>query len=59
MIEKDCNRENGAKAEGGLERLDLKVPGEKPVIKDGGRWRDIFDNITYSSGPGDNIYVWG
>jgi hypothetical protein len=22
-------------------------------------WRDVFDNITYSSGPGDNIYVFG
>ena len=22
-------------------------------------WRDVFDNLTYSSGPGDNIYVFG
>jgi len=22
-------------------------------------WSDIFDNLTYSSGPGDNIYVYG
>lgn len=22
-------------------------------------WRDVFENSTYSSGPGDNIYVFG
>jgi hypothetical protein len=22
-------------------------------------WSDVLDNITYSSGPGDNIYVFG
>jgi len=22
-------------------------------------WEDVFDNSTYSSGPGDNIYVFG
>ena len=22
-------------------------------------WRDVFDKLTYSSGPGDNIYVFG
>jgi len=22
-------------------------------------WRDVFDNLTYSGGPGDNIYVFG
>lgn len=22
-------------------------------------WSDVFDNVTYSSGPGDNIYVFG
>jgi len=22
-------------------------------------WRDVFDNLTYSNGPGDNIYVFG
>ena len=22
-------------------------------------WSDIFDNLTYSSGPRDNIYVFG
>jgi hypothetical protein len=22
-------------------------------------WKDVFDNSTYSSGPGDNIYVFG
>jgi len=22
-------------------------------------WRGFFENVTYSSGPGDNIYVFG
>jgi len=22
-------------------------------------WRDVFDLCSYSSGPGDNIYVYG
>jgi len=22
-------------------------------------WSDVFDKLTYSSGPGDNIYVYG
>lgn len=22
-------------------------------------WRDVFDNLEYSDGPGDNIYVFG
>jgi len=23
------------------------------------RWNGIFESVTYSSGPGDNIYVFG
>jgi len=30
--------------------------GEKKIE---GGWRDILGEITYSSGPGDNIYVFG
>ena len=22
-------------------------------------WKGVFENVTYSSGPGDNIYVFG
>ena len=22
-------------------------------------WSDVFDKLTYSSGPGDNVYVFG
>jgi len=22
-------------------------------------WRDVFDDIEYTDGPGDNIYVFG
>lgn len=32
-------------------------PTPKPKRKRG--WSDVFDNLTYSSGPGDNIYVYG
>lgn len=28
-------------------------------IVQGNGWRDIFDKLTYSSGPSDNIYVYG
>lgn len=34
-----------------------KTAGDGGAKKKG--WSDIFDNITYSSGPGDNIYVFG
>lgn len=25
----------------------------------GNRWRDVFDRLTYTNGPGDNVYVYG
>ena len=29
-------------------------------VKDKKRgWSGVFENVTYSSGPGDNIYVFG
>jgi len=34
-----------------------KTTGNEGTKKKG--WSDIFDNLTYSSGPGDNIYVFG
>jgi hypothetical protein len=34
-----------------------KAAGNGGTKKKG--WSDIFDNLTYSSGPGDNIYVFG
>ena len=34
-----------------------KATGNGGTKKKG--WSDIFDNLTYSSGPGDNIYVFG
>lgn len=33
--------------------------GDRDDKKTKGGWRDILDEITYSSGPGDNIYVFG
>ena len=35
-------------------------PSEAHGKKQGKRgWSDVFDNLTYSEGPGDNIYVFG
>lgn len=39
------------------DREKPKATGNRDTKKKG--WSDIFDNITYSSGPGDNIYVFG
>lgn len=39
-----------------------KAPVKKKQASAGeGRrgWSDVFDKLTYSSGPGDNIYVFG
>lgn len=33
-----------------------KPPGKEPSRRG---WSDVFDNLTYSDGPGDNIYVFG
>jgi hypothetical protein len=33
---------------------------EKHECKESKRgWRDVLDNLEYSEGPGDNIYVFG
>ncbi len=36
-----------------------KSPEDRGEKKTEGGWRDILGEITYSSGPGDNIYVFG
>jgi len=40
-----------------------KKPGEAQPSggskKTTGGWKDVFDSSTYSSGPGDNVYVFG
>jgi len=44
------------------ELVDEEAKKHQPSSDDGkGKrgWRDVFDNLTYSSGPGDNIYVFG
>ena len=38
----------------GTGRRDRK---DRQIKKKG--WSDVFDKLTYSSGPGDNIYVFG
>ncbi len=45
-------------------RLTDKTEGASLETKHEGKenkrgWRDVFDNLEYSDGPGDNIYVFG
>jgi hypothetical protein len=49
MSERPKDKQHSA-CESSEDRDDRKVKGG---------WRDILDEITYSSGPGDNIYVFG
>ncbi len=37
--------------------ITAKIKHECSESKRG--WRDVFDNLEYSDGPGDNIYVFG
>ena len=42
--------------------IDESAEKRQPSSDDGKRkrgWSDVFDNLTYSNGPGDNIYVFG
>jgi hypothetical protein len=40
-----------------LERGDCLDCGDfKPALRG---WHDVFDELTYTDGPGDNIYVYG
>jgi len=53
-----------AKKDAPAKTLPIEEGTEKrePSNDDGKRkrgWSDVFDNLTYSSGPGDNIYVFG
>ncbi|MCX5646740.1 MAG: hypothetical protein NTZ17_19000 [Phycisphaerae bacterium] len=41
---------------------DKSVEKRQPSSDDGKHkrgWSDVFDDSTYSNGPGDNIYVFG
>jgi hypothetical protein len=40
------------------EEVDRSAPSNADQNNTRG-WKDVFDNCTYSSGPGDNIYVFG
>jgi hypothetical protein len=42
--------------------IDKEVQKPQASSDDGKRkrgWSDVFDDLTYSNGPGDNIYVFG
>ena len=54
-------KKNGAKNRKGAQRAKN---GASKKNDDGTKekkrgWNGIFESVTYSSGPGDNIYVFG
>lgn len=49
---KNNKRSEGVKGQG-KENKANKDQEEK------GRWRDVLADVTYASGPGDNIFVFG
>jgi hypothetical protein len=54
-------KKNGAKNKKGAQRTKnsaSKKSDDGTQEKKPG-WNGIFESITYSSGPGDNIYVFG
>lgn len=42
----------------GLVKLKQAKDGQLKSERKRG-WSDVFDEIDYSSGPGDNVYVYG
>lgn len=56
---------NKAKKSTTAKTVSIDKETEKPLPSSGDEkksnrgWSDVFDNSTYSSGPGDNIYVFG
>jgi hypothetical protein len=56
----DKTKETGAGQTPPVNKDSDKCPESSRECKEGrGGWRDVFDNIEYSAGPGDNIYVFG
>lgn len=50
------------KKEGSQEKFkgkDRFEKGQDKLKTEGNGWRDILDELDYSNGPGDNIYVFG
>jgi len=56
-VEKAKNGGTNKKGLAGKGDVSLEVKRESKESKRG--WRDVFDNIDYTGGPGDNIYVFG
>ncbi|MBC8481510.1 MAG: hypothetical protein H8D47_02450 [Planctomycetes bacterium] len=54
-------KRDGVKNSEGTKKAKTETPSKKnPECKSKKRgWSGVFDNATYSSGPGDNIYVFG
>ena len=43
----------------GRTRSACEDPKDKKDVNKKKGWSDVFDKLTYSSGPGENIYVFG
>jgi len=56
--DKDPNQSKLQKNRGRTRSACEDPKDRKDVSKKKG-WSDVFDKLTYSSGPGENIYVFG
>jgi len=43
----------------GRTRSACEDPKDRKDVNKKKGWSDVFDKLTYSSGPGENIYVFG
>ena len=52
---------NGVKNSKGTQKAKTKTPSKKNHASKSKKrgWNGVFESVTYSSGPGDNIYVFG
>jgi len=51
------NGKNNGRSEGAKGRREENKANK--AQKEKGRWKDVLADVTYTSGPGDNIYVFG
>ncbi|MCK4753209.1 MAG: hypothetical protein KAS75_07165 [Planctomycetes bacterium] len=57
MAKKKGNEDNKGVEQEAEVKASRKIDDTETNRKRG--WNDVFDNVTYSDGPGDNIYVFG
>lgn len=59
-MERKVNKTKTTAAEKRVVVKGISAPSKLRNAKQTKRgWSDVFDNLTYSEGPGDNIYVFG